>query len=52
MKSFKGVLAVIALLTLVPLAANANNMKAYEEMVENIDDETEKIILRGQFCRK
>ena len=37
MKNFKAILVVLVLMALVPLAANANNMKAYEQMVENID---------------
>jgi fibrillarin-like rRNA methylase len=37
MKAFKAILVVLVLMALVPLAANANNMKAYEQMVENID---------------
>ena len=37
MKSLKTIFVVLALMALVPLVANANNMKAYEEMVENTD---------------
>ena len=37
MKSLKAVLVVLALMVLVPFVANANNMKAYEQMVENVD---------------
>ena len=37
MKSLKAMFVVLALMALVPLAANANNMKAYEKMVENVD---------------
>lgn len=37
MKSFKVFLVVLSLVALMPLAANAANMKAYEQMVENID---------------
>ncbi len=37
MKSFKTILVLLAMMALVPLAANANNMKVYEQMVENID---------------
>ena len=37
MKSCKTIFVALALLTLVPFAANANNMKVYEQLVENID---------------
>jgi len=37
MKNFKAILIVLASMVLVPLTANANNLKAYEQMVENID---------------
>ena len=37
MKSLKAIFVMVALMALVPLTANANNLKAYEEMVENID---------------
>ena len=37
MKNFKAILIVLALMALAPLTVNANNMKAYEQMVENID---------------
>lgn len=36
MKRFNAILAALALMALVPLAANANNMKPYEQMVDNI----------------
>jgi hypothetical protein len=37
MKSLKAFFVMFALMALAPLTVNANNMKAYEEMVENID---------------
>jgi hypothetical protein len=37
MKSLKAILVMFALVALAPLTANANNLKPYEEMVENID---------------
>lgn len=37
MKNFKIILVVLAFMALMPLGANADNIKAYEQMVENID---------------
>jgi heme/copper-type cytochrome/quinol oxidase subunit 2 len=37
MKSFKVIFVVLALMALVPLAANADSMKAYKQMVEKMD---------------
>ena len=37
MKNLKTLFIALALMALVPLAAHAGNMKAYEQMVENID---------------
>ena len=48
MKNFKVVFAMIAFIVMVPLAANANNMKAYEQMVENVDA-TQAMALANQW---
>ena len=37
MKNFKTILFVFAMMALAPFTSNANNMKAYGQMVENID---------------
>ncbi len=37
MKGLKAIFVVFALMALVSFTANANNLKAYEEMVEDID---------------
>ena len=37
MKSLKAIFFVFAVMVMVPFAANATNMKAYEQMVENVD---------------
>ena len=37
MKSLNAFFVILALTALLPLVATAGNMKAYEQMVENID---------------
>lgn len=37
MKSLRVVLSTLAVLVLMPFAANASNLQAYEKMVDNLD---------------